>query len=556
MMTAYWNYPWQQTATQKGPGANISMLLPQGQRSDGTYFFSGKQNTDAALIGSKWTISELTYSFPKNGTLYGANYEDDRNEQLDPFNSLQQIAVKAALNLVSAYTSLTFTEIEETPSNAATLRFAQTDSIQVETAQGGFPSPLNWAGDVWFGETGQPYYAKPLKGNWGWATMMHEIGHALGLKHGHQDYTDADLSEDLGVASPRYGSEALTPDQNGQAWSLMTYVSFPGAPLNIHGDFRNEPQSYMQDDIAALQYMYGANYDTYAGNTVYRWSPKTGEMFINGQGQGRPTANTIFSTMWDGNGVDTYDLSIYRTDLAIDLRPGQHSVFSRTQLADLDEGKGIVLAPGNIANSLLYQGDQRSLIENAKGGAGNDRLIGNVGDNKLFANAGNDFLSGGHGNDQLYGQAGDDNLAGGNGADLLVGSGGNDLLRGQAGNDTLDGGRGADILSGGTGSDRFVFKSIYDSTVDPSGQDIILDFSSRQKDKIDLSAIDADFLRSGKQKFSFIGTEDFHGLAGELRYATIDGGTTVFGDVDGDGLSDFAITLRSVAKLAKGDFIL
>ncbi|MBM6595472.1 M10 family metallopeptidase [Microvirga pudoricolor] len=556
MTPAYWNASWQEPFPQKGPGATISSLLHQGQAPDGSYYYSGRHDTDAALIGSKWTITDLTYSFPTSGSLYGSNYEDSRATAFDPFNPMQQVAVEAALKLVASYTGLTFKRIEETPGNAATLRFAQTGSIDVETAQGGFPAPLNWAGDVWFGETGQPYYATPLKGNWGWATMMHEIGHALGLKHGHQDYTEVDLSEDLGVASPRYGSEALTEDHNGQAWSLMTYVSFPGAPLTIHGDLRNEPQSYMQDDIAALQYMYGANFDSHAENTVYRWSPKTGEMFINGQGQGRPTANTIFSTIWDGNGIDTYDLSNYRTHVKLDLRPSEYSTFSKAQLADLDEGTGIVLAPGNVANSLLYQGDRRSLIENAKGGSGDDRLIGNAGDNRLFGNAGDDILSGGNGRDQLTGHAGDDYLAGGKGADILNGSSGNDILLGQAGNDTLIGGGGADLLSGGAGADRFVLKSITHSTVDPFGRDSILDFSRQQKDKIDLSALDANTLIGGDQRFMFIGTDEFHGLAGELRYISANGSATVSGDVDGDGLADFAIAMSGVSVLFRGDFVL
>jgi hypothetical protein len=43
----------------------------------------------------------------------------------------------------------------------------------------------------------------------------------------------------------------------------------------------------MMYDIAAMQHLYGANYTTNAGNTVYTWSPTTGEMSINGVGPGR-----------------------------------------------------------------------------------------------------------------------------------------------------------------------------------------------------------------------------------------------------------------------------
>lgn len=71
----------------------------------------------------------------------------------------------------------------------------------------------------------------------------------------------------------------------------------------------------MTNDILALQTMYGANYNTQSESTVCTWSATTGQMFINGIGQLAPSggvggsANRIFETIWDGNGVDTYDLS-------------------------------------------------------------------------------------------------------------------------------------------------------------------------------------------------------------------------------------------------------
>ena len=45
------------------------------------------------------------------------------------------------------------------------------------------------------------------------------------------------------------------------------------------------PSTPMQDDIVALQYLYGPNYDHNSGNTVYTWSPGTGQASINGVGQ-------------------------------------------------------------------------------------------------------------------------------------------------------------------------------------------------------------------------------------------------------------------------------
>ena len=159
-------------------------------------------------------------------------------------------------------------------------------------------------------------------------------------------------------------------------------------------------------------------------------------------------------------------------------------------------------------------------------------------------------------NDVLKGNIGKDKLSGGAGVDKLVGAGGNDYLHGGSGNDKLTGGVGADDLWGGSGADTFIFKSIKETTVSGVGRDTIFDFSTRQKDKIDLSAIDANTTKGGNQAFSFIGTKAFGGKAGELRYEKAKSDTYIHGDVNGDKIADFTIHLDDRVSLSKGYFIL
>ena len=104
------------------------------------------------------------------------------------------------------------------------------------------------------------------------------------------------------------------------------------------------------------------------------------------------SANRIFETIWDGNGVDTYDLSNYTTAVTINLNPGASSITSTTQLAYLGNGH---YAAGNIYNAYLFNGDARSYIDNAIGGSGNDIIIGNAIANTLNGGGGNDTLTGG-----------------------------------------------------------------------------------------------------------------------------------------------------------------
>ncbi|RZT44891.1 Ca2+-binding RTX toxin-like protein [Sphingomonas sp. BK036] len=450
-------------------GNNIGTLLPLGTNPDGSHFFTGNRNIDATLIGSKWGTLNLTYSFPTSGSNYNGSGYDTNGVSLYHIDlgTQQQAAARASFAQLSAATGLTFTQITDTDTVHANIRISQSADNDVASAYGNFPSDTRGlSGDIWFGRTSQPYYDLAFKGTWGYATMMHEIGHTMGLKHGHQDYTNSDLSFYFGGA-PRYGTQSLTPDRDGQAWSLMTYTPAPFTNSNFAGEKINQPQTYMQYDLAALQYMYGANYTTNAGDTVYTFSQTTGEMFVDGVGQGAPSGNKIFLTVWDGGGNDTINVSNYSNGVTVDLRPGEFSTFDQSQLANSLAYQGLTsLAPGNIAMSLLYNNDSRSLIENVVGGAGNDVLVGNTANNILDGGAGSDAVI-------FTNTTGVTVTLNDTGADVIVshdgetdtlrnienigGTVGNDTLTGNSQNNILSGGTGgADTLSGGAGDDRLV----------------------------------------------------------------------------------------------------
>ncbi|MBB4438512.1 Ca2+-binding RTX toxin-like protein [Rhizobium esperanzae] len=290
----------------------------------------------------------------------------------------------------------------------------------------------------------------------------------------------------------------------------MTYHTYAGDSLSGYKyEHDGAPQTFMMLDIAALQEMYGADYTTNSDNTVYKWNPNQGITYVNGVAAITPAANRIFATIWDGGGIDTYDLSAYTTGLKIDLRAGGHSVFSQGQLADLGGGPNNGYARGNIFNALLYHGNVASLIENVQAGSGNDSIIGNEADNTLWGNAGNDSLSGGSGNDTLIGGTGNDTYIVDDLADVVTEelNQGTDLIRtalssfaltnianvenltftgtvaftgtgnglansitGGAGNDLLDGGAGNDTLIGGAGNDIYVVDADVDFVVESANK--------------------------------------------------------------------------------------
>jgi hemolysin type calcium-binding protein len=168
--------------------------------------------------------------------------------------------------------------------------------------------------------------------------------------------------------------------------------------------------------------------------------------------------------------------------------------------------------------------------------------------------------------DRLTGDAANNRLDGEDGSDTLLGGEGRDTIRGgsvfgesAAAADRITGGKDADILNGDAGGDLFVYLAVRDSGVDPSKRDLIADFSRAQGDRIDLSAIDA---RTGGADNAFVFSPGgvLTGQAGQLIAASIgDRRFLVQGDVDGDGVADFAIevfTPVNISAMQAIDFVL
>ncbi|MGO1079697.1 calcium-binding protein [Inquilinus sp. CA228] len=285
-----------------------------------------------------------------------------------------------------------------------------------------------------------------------------------------------------------------------------------------------------------------------------------------------------------GNGIDV--LSYFEGTAAVTVDLG-------TGLGSGGEAQGDVISGIELVAGTNLYGDTLtgSAADNHFGGfGGNDILSGLGGADLLEGGDGDDVLRGGAGADALDGGAGTDtasyfsgtagvvvslasglggggeaqgdtlsgieNLSGSQGSDSLYGNAGANVLQGWNGNDALFGRAGKDALSGGAGADRFTFTALSDSVVGANA-DRITDFSHAQGDRIDLAAIDASTAVAGDQAFSFIGTALFTGVAGQLRFAfTSPGVTTIAGDVNGDGTSDFHIQLTGAIALVSADFVL
>lgn len=325
------------------------------------------EDIDNLWGGRRWNDNDLTYGFPSGASQYGSESSDETSNNFEAFNAVQRAAATQILSMIGAVSGLSFTESTANP-GSADLRYAMSD--EPGTAYANYPSSFSAAGgDSWYNNSGGKY-DNPTPGNYAWTTIIHETGHAVGLKHPHD--------------APALWFDSLE-------YTVMSYRSYEGAPVGDDGGYTNEtwgfPTTLMMYDIAALQNIYGADYSLNSGDSTYTWSASTGRMSVNGTGGLTPGENRVFMTVWDGGGEDTYDLSNYSGGVTIDLRPGEWTTTSEVQIAYLGAGHE---ARGNIANALLFEGDERSLIENAIGGSGADRLVANQTANALSGRGGAD----------------------------------------------------------------------------------------------------------------------------------------------------------------------
>ncbi|MEG0242897.1 hypothetical protein HBR94_05165 [Pseudomonas sp. WS 5412] len=191
---------------------------------------------------------------------------------------------------------------------------------------------------------------KAQLGDAGRHTLIHELGHAMGLTH-------------PGNYNGILERSKIDSHEDSQSHSVMSYRGERTTYAN-HGGFRaSAPQL---DDIYAYQSKYGVNHQTRKDDTTYGFNSNTGRDFLS--------VNTkhdkMVAAIWDGGGNDTLDFSGYSQDQKISLEEGTFS--------DVDGLKGNV--------SIAYG----ATIENAKGGTGNDWLVGNAANNELRGGDGND----------------------------------------------------------------------------------------------------------------------------------------------------------------------
>lgn len=477
---------------------------------------TGEPFIDGLTHGSSWTFSGsrlLTYSLhsPLSTSIWTnteisavdqafatweavANIDFDRIGGADATEFTDtgaDIAVIFTGNLLSYYLEPGTLGLGVFPSSSFANTLLAIDGI----TRNQYPRP---EGDIFLDDFSPAWWPYVHPGEIGFETILHEIGHALGLKHPHNSIGTHKNFNQLGISEfDSVYFTVMSYNEVSAAWD-QGYAATP-----------------MVLDVLAIQSIYGANMSYHSGNDVY---------VLKNDGTLR--------CIWDAGGHDRFDASERTIPVFIDLYQNVNagyvglaviSEYSVTEIAfgvtieDAFGGTdGDYISGNNVANLLkgnggadeIYglSGNDRVIGDAGNdildGGAGNDRIIGGTGDDTLYGRAGSDVLIGGGGNDSYVlnksteisksltdngidtvsstigytlgaqqenlillgkssnkgiGNSKDNEIRGNSGDNVLSGKGGNDSLIGAGGDDLLKGGNGIDVLTGGSGSDTFLF---------------------------------------------------------------------------------------------------
>lgn len=402
--------------------AALASQTTEGRQSLSGSETSGDGNLDTVVVGvdSKWGIgmmgvgTTVTYSFMDSLPSYHGT-----DATFSVFNSAQEAAARSALSVWAAAANITFVEVSDA-GDGGQIRFGG----NYQSGSSGYayyPSTSDIGGDIMIA-TNFAYNLAPEVGNFGYLTFLHEIGHAIGLKH-PGSYGSSDEAPYLPDSTDNTDTTVMS-----YTTGSVTYASTLGWL-----------------DVLAVQYLYGTSTAGSIGNVT--WGGDSAETF---------TGDTGINYFIGNGGSDLFLLDA-----------GNDGVMAGNGEDTLSGGAGNDLLYGNIGTDLIL------------GGGGNDTMYGgqNGGASQTYGSGttlayreGSDTISGGTGIDVIYGNHGGDVLLGGSDTDKIYGGQDNDTISAGTGNDTLYGNLGSDVLTGGDGYDYFYFTS-------NSGNDTITDFT-------------------------------------------------------------------------------
>ena len=289
----------------------------------------------------------VTFSFP---SVLPSSYTGEEALGWKPFTDVQKAATRDILGLLQKQVRITFTEVAESPNSSGTMRFGN----NTQTVSAGYAFLPNSTqsdrdSDTWIAIAPD----EPAIGNYAWLTLVHEIGHAIGLNHpGNYNAGESQVPDAVG--------NFLSANEDAYFNSIMSYRQSAQSINNV---------SFMPYDLLTLRYLYGQT-DFAVGDNTYAYTDASGMMVSN---------------IVDDGGTDTLDFSALSVAVDVDLTPGAYS------------SVGTIASGANALANLTTSFD--AIIEKATGTTLSDTLLGNAANNTFTGGGGDDAINGAAGTD-------------------------------------------------------------------------------------------------------------------------------------------------------------
>ena len=367
---------------------------------------SGNQWIDALIDGFKWAARS---SDPIVGYSFIADTSELPDGKFNDYSSWgwqnrEREVMETAIDEIENVSGLKFVNLDK---DKAQISFHTLDSDESDDSFGFAFAPepgidsvavaLNWS---LYRTLNKNYKESIFPGSFYGLTFLHELCHAVGLKHPHEK----GLKGQPRFPGLRRDSDEFSDKgdfgQNAHPFTQMGYVDKKAmngfVPEEKAADgFLKSPGAL---DTAALQWMYGVNISHNIEDNVYTL-PRS-----NSERRG-------WRCIWDTGGIDKIDGSQSKKSVLIDLR--------NATLGDSEAAGGYPSSVEGVYGGFTIAHDWNGkqlgraanlcIIENAVGGKSGDRLIGNQAANELRGMRGDDILySGGGIGDRLYGGKGKD----------------------------------------------------------------------------------------------------------------------------------------------------